>query len=91
MRASQKRGQSILSNNTITSKPGEVVNREFSFNLQNIQNIQNKAKILKNTDNSSSLAKTPFLVKDLAKSLVLAALIFSLEMVIYWVRSESAL
>lgn len=91
MRAAARKGHANFSYDTISSKSEEVVKREFSFSLQDLQNSKNKAKNTKYNDISRSFAKPPFLAKDLAKSLVLAALILSLELMIYWARLKSAL
>ncbi|MBI2591043.1 MAG: hypothetical protein HYW33_04235 [Candidatus Blackburnbacteria bacterium] len=85
MRAARHK-ELIFPHDTISSKSKEVVKGEFSFRLQNLQNPENEAKNAKNNDISRSFAKPPFLTKDLIKSLVLAVLILSLELVIYWAR-----
>lgn len=78
-RTSRKRQQDTSIQSTAT-----VVKRDFEFsfsnqNLKNSSNIQNKKQ-----EKSSQISSNELNRRDLAKSLILALGIFSLEAMIYW-------
>lgn len=85
-RASQRRSVYSERSRTVYTESDRSVNREFNFRLADLQTSSFKAKNGKSYDKSSTYVSNAVPTRDLLKSILLAGLIFSLELVIYWAR-----
>lgn len=71
--------------------PVYPVKGEFTFSLKDLSEGYREAKLKKSSDKSAQITSTLLARADLVKSLILAALIFGVELVIYWARLKAAL
>jgi hypothetical protein len=85
-KSEQKRVEISTAKDYSHSQSGELVKREFEFSFNDFSGIKNQAGKTKKADKSYSLETSRLVGFDLAKTIVLAAGIFSLELVIYWAR-----
>lgn len=67
----------------VYTEPSGGVKREFVFDLKRLNLKNSEAKTVKNTDKSGSLSNEALYMPDLMRTLVLAAIILSLELVLY--------
>ena len=75
-RAAQRRLEQV--------QPGTLVKSQFEFSLEEPKFQKAEPELKKEPEKSLHLTDTSLLVRDLVKTLILAASVFSLELVIYF-------
>lgn len=82
-RKTKKQKQKIAAKYRPETLPSSSVKREFTFSFE--RDLAEKQEI-KKSDNSFHLQQNKLVLHDLAKTLLIAMGIVSLELVIYWVH-----
>lgn len=89
-RKQKERIQKKRAEGTLLNPEANLVKREFSFSKNNFPELQIKKSSIKENDKTLLLENTRPGGRDLLKTLVLAAIIFSLELVIYFAWFKQA-